>query len=89
MAIVILIRCFVHQQPTHSLFMYGWFTALMCAGSCVGAVAWFSILMSRRNFVVGMDALEPILLISLSISTQVSPLYPISFQQLPVGKPCA
>ena len=38
--------------------MYGWFTALMCAGSCIGAVAWFSILLCRHNFVKGMDALR-------------------------------
>jgi hypothetical protein len=49
---------FCAPTPTDLLFMYGWFAALMCAGSCVGAVAWFCILLSRYNFVLGTNALN-------------------------------
>jgi hypothetical protein len=40
--------------------MYGWFTAFMFAGSCVGAVAWFSKFLSRYNFALGDDILKGI-----------------------------
>ena len=30
--------------------LYGWFTALMACGSCVGAVAWAARMMNLVNF---------------------------------------
>ena len=33
--------------------LYGWFTALMACGSCVGAVAWAAYMMSLVNFLKG------------------------------------
>ena len=35
--------------------MYGWFTILMCSGSCLGVANWASFMMSRKFFFEGID----------------------------------
>jgi hypothetical protein len=40
--------------------LYGWFTALMTCGSCVGAVAWAARMMSNVNFFLGDKRAGPI-----------------------------
>ncbi len=40
--------------------LYGWFTALMAYGSCVGAVAWAARMMSNVNFFLGDKRAGPI-----------------------------
>jgi hypothetical protein len=40
--------------------LYGWFTALMACGSCVGAVAWAVRMMDLLNFFKGSDSSDPV-----------------------------
>ena len=49
--------------------LYGWFTALMACGSCVGAMAWVARMMSLVNFFNANTSADPVQKMSLGALT--------------------
>jgi hypothetical protein len=71
--------------------LYGWFTALMACGSCVGAVAWAALMMNLVNFYEGQvgsnDALKTSLVaLAYSWRAVFSVTYAIDFLCLSAAK---
>jgi hypothetical protein len=73
--------------------LYGWFTALMACGSCVGAVAWAARMMNdvnvfTQNVISASDSVQRSSLLALSYSWYAAfrVLYAIEFLCLSAAK---